>query len=371
MTQVQIKYKFPNKREQAEFFYTLKERIADYFETNNTTRYGDWRMVVKTIAMLAIFFVPYGLMITGVAGAAWGMYLLWLVMGLGMAGIGMGVMHDANHGSYSRKKWVNRMLGKTSNLVGAQASMWKVQHNVLHHTYTNVQGADDDIRPPAKLLRFSPHARHYKIHRFQHLYAWFFYGVSTLAWVLSKDFVNLFRYRDRGLIKGKKRFRKEFFSLLGWKGFYFFYILVLPMLILPVSPGFIILGFVSMHFITGIVLSIVFQTAHVVPQAEFPLPDEEGKMKDHWAIHQLLTTANFKTRRWVSWFIGGLDYQVEHHLFSNISHIHYRKISKIVAQTAKEFNLPYHRLPSFRSAIRAHFRLLKELGKGPQLAPGS
>ncbi len=368
MSKPQAKYKFPSKTDQAEFFRTLKGRIGEYFETNNITRYGDWRMVVKTIAMLLLFFAPYTLMITGTVSNPGGMYLIWLIMGLGMAGIGMGVMHDANHGSYSRKKWVNRYLGKTANLVGAQASMWKVQHNVLHHTYTNVEGADDDIKPPAKLLRFSPHAPHYKIHRFQHLYAWFFYGISTLSWVISKDFVNLFRYRKRGLINGKKRFRKELFSLLGWKAFYFFYILVLPIWLLPVSTGFILLGFVSMHFVTGITLSLVFQTAHVVPQAIFPLPDSSGKMEESWAIHQLRTTANFKTRRWFSWFIGGLDHQVEHHLFSNISHIHYPKISKIVARTVKEFNLPYHSLPSFRAAVIAHFRLLKALGRGEQLA---
>ncbi len=366
MTKLPTKYKFPNREEQAAFFRTLKARIADYFETHNTSRYGDWRMVVKTIVMLLLFFGPYTLMMTGVVSSLWGMYLIWLTMGLGMAGIGMGVMHDANHGSYARKKWINRYLGKTANLVGAQASMWKVQHNVLHHTYTNVEGTDEDIRPPAKLLRFSPHAKHYKIHRFQHLYAWIFYGISTLAWVISKDFINLFRYRQKGLIKGKERFRKEFVSLVGWKALYFFYILVLPIWLLPVSPGFIILGFVSMHFVTGITLSLVFQTAHVVPQAQFPLPDEEGKMSNSWAIHQLLTTANFKTRRWFSWFIGGLDYQVEHHLFSNISHIHYRDISKIVAKTAREFNLPYHRLPSFRAAVLAHFRLLKALGRQEQ-----
>ncbi|MEM9868828.1 MAG: fatty acid desaturase, partial [Bacteroidota bacterium] len=118
----------------------------------------------------------------------------------------------------------------------------------------------------------------------------------------------------------------------------------------------------------GVILSVIFQLAHIVEDADTPLPDETGSMKNTWAIHQLFTTVNFGTRnRIMNWFTGGLNHQVEHHIFPNISHIHYTKIAKIVKQTAKEFNLPYHEYKTTRKAIISHFKHLKELGKNPAL----
>ena len=115
----------------------------------------------------------------------------------------------------------------------------------------------------------------------------------------------------------------------------------------------------------GIILALVFQPAHVVMETEFPEPDNEGSLEDNWAIHQFKTTSNFAPNNKVlGWYMGGLNYQVEHHLFPTICHIHYPAISKIVKATAEEYGVPYYSQKTFASAVKSHFQLLMRLGKG-------
>ncbi len=283
--------------------------------------------------------------------------------GIGMAGIGMCIMHDANHGAYSKYPRLNKILGYTMNLIGANANNWKIQHNVLHHTYTNIAEVDEDLNTPS-LLRFAPSKDYRKIHRFQHLYAWFFYGILSLNWVTFKDFKQMRRYRTMGLLNKGKSNTKNLIDLLIWKLIYYSYIIVIPLIVLPTPWWLVVLGFVSLHFVTGSVLSIIFQAAHVMPDIQFPLPNEEGNIDNNWTVHQLLTTTNFASKSKVfSWMIGGLNYQVEHHLFSNICHVHYPRISKIVAETAKEYGVPYNMEGSFVRVIGKHIQLLKDLGR--------
>ncbi|MDX1406870.1 MAG: acyl-CoA desaturase [Saprospiraceae bacterium] len=365
-----IQYSF-SKVQDADFISTLKKRVHGYFQENNISRHGDARMVIKTVVMLGLYFVPLALMLSGLITQVWLIFVMWIVMGLGMSGIGMSVTHDANHGAYSKKRWVNNLLGKTMNLMGVSSELWKIQHNMLHHTYTNIDGHDEDIHVPV-VLRFSPHQRHRWIHRFQFLYVWIFYGISTLWWITTKDFIQIAKYKREGFIPGKK-FRKELTRLIAWKVFYYGYSIVLPILLIPVSPWIVLAAFVSMHLVVGLFLSIIFQAAHVMPNTEFPEPPDDGNFENNWAVHQLLTTTNFAQKsRIFSWFIGGLNYQVEHHLFSNICHVHYRALSKIVRETAREFGIQYNTQKSFLSALWAHVRMLYALGQGstaPVLVP--
>ena len=293
---------------------------------------------------------------------------LYFVSGLGMAGIGMGVMHDAIHGSYASSKIINKFLGYTLNIIGANDKVWKLQHNVLHHSFTNIEEHDDDINPPF-FLRFSPHAKLKKIHKYQHYYAWFFYGISTISWVISADFVRFTRYYNMGLVKNKTTYIEGILKIVFWKIVYFFLILILPILSTSLSPVWVLLAFLAMHFITGLCITLVFQCAHVTPSASFPLPNEEGQLESDHLAHQLKTTSNFGTKSpLLSWMVGGLTNQIEHHLFPNISHVHYRKIAPIVRQTALEYGLPYYNNGSFGSAIMKHFKMLKDLGQ-MQLEP--
>lgn len=360
-----LKYPTFNRTLDEEFPKTLRKRIASYFNKNNLSRKANANMVIKTSVMLTLFFAPLIVLCTVNISQVWVVFLLYSVSGIGMAGIGMGVMHDAIHGAYSKHKYINTLLGYTFNMIGANATVWNIQHNILHHTYTNIDEADDDLNMPF-FLRFSPHTKHYWIHKFQHLYIWFFYGISTLAWVTAKDYVRLFRYKKKGFLKAKHQFRNALFSMTIWKLVYFSYALIIPMLVSPLSWWIILLAFVLMHVLVGLVVSIVFQIAHIMPTMEFPLPNKEGAMETNWYRHQFDTTTNFSPKNKILfWLIGGLNYQVEHHVLPDVCHVHYKNISTIVANTAQEFGIPYHVKNNVFQALGDHINMLKRLGEKP------
>ncbi|MFT6873749.1 MAG: linoleoyl-CoA desaturase [Roseivirga sp.] len=320
-------------------------------------------MVLKTILMLSLFIVPLVLINIGVVDTVGLLFVLYIAAGFGMAGVGMGVMHDAIHGSYSKNKSVNRLLSYSMNLIGANADVWKIQHNVLHHTYTNIDEADDDINTPP-FLRFTPNREWMKAHRFQHIYIWFFYSISTISWITTKDFVRMNRYYKMGLVGSKSVYRKKMAQVAIWKVLYYVYALVLPLIFLPFGTGTILLAFLSMHMVTGLCISAVFQTAHIMPDMKFQKMDADGVVDVDWTIHQLETTANYSPNSTVfSWLIGGLNYQVEHHLFPNICHVHYPNLAKIVKDTAAEYKVPYYSHKTFGSALVQHTRKLRNLGQ--------
>ena len=351
-----------------EFYPTLNQRVNEYFKDKNLSRNGNAEMFIKTIFMFLLYIVPYVLMITSLVTNAWWMLALCGVMGVAVGGIGLSVMHDANHGAYSSKPWINNLLGLSLNVVGGNAFNWKVQHNVLHHTYTNIHDVDEDISPRG-VLRLSPHGEWKTFHRFQHWYAWFFYGLMTIVWVLVKDYARIQKYERDGLIKKQRTtIGKEWTVLILSKAFYALYIFIIPALVLSLPWWQPLIGFLVMHYVAGFILAVIFQPAHVIDGTEYPLPDNSGKMDNSWAIHQLHTTTNFANNsRILSWYVGGLNFQVEHHLFPGVCHVHYRNISKIVRQTAEEFGLPYKSEPTFFGALCGHARLLKQLGASPTL----
>jgi linoleoyl-CoA desaturase len=346
-----------------EFYKVLKQRVNEYFKNNNISRYGNSAMVFKTFCMLLFYFVPF-FSVLFFAENTWFYLMCWVLMGFGMAGIGLSVMHDANHGAYSKNETVNRFVGCVLYLLGGSDVNWRIQHNILHHTYTNVTGMDEDINP-GMIMRFSPHEKRRWIHRFQHIYAWFFYSLMTLLWFISKDYKQTIRYEKMGLNETQKTtLRKQMLTLILTKSIYAGLTIILPLLMSPFSWWISILGFLLMHTCAGLCLACIFQPAHVVPTSDFPIPDDSGNIHADWAVSQLYNTANFAPgARLFSWYVGGLNYQVEHHLFPNICHIHYRKISQIVRDTAKEFNLPYHSYRTFFGALKAHTKLLYRLGK--------
>jgi linoleoyl-CoA desaturase len=285
-------------------------------------------------------------------------------MGLSMAGIGLCVMHDANHGSYSKNKTVNTILSYTINVLGGHSANWRIQHNVIHHTFTNVHEHDEDIAPPG-FLRFEPHSKRKWVHKLQFIYAWVFYGMMTLMWSSTKDFRQLNRYHKQGLLKGlNTTYKKELTIIVVTKILYFAYMLLPYFLVSQMTFLNWVVGFLTVHYVAGFVLAAIFQPAHVVNETEFPVPSENGSLEDDWAVHQLKTTMNFANRDQVfSWLVGGLNYQVEHHLFPTICHIHYPKISEIVKKTAAEFNLPYNAKSTFVGALWSHEQLLWKLGR--------
>ena len=317
-------------------------------------------MIVKTVILTASYLVPFTLLLT-VPMPGWIGLLCAVVMGIGIAGIGMGVMHDACHGAYSRKKWVNDLLAGSLYLLGSNVLNWKIQHNVLHHTYTNISGLDEDIDSKGP-VRLAEEAELHRIHKYQFIYVFFFYGLMTLA-MLMNDFTRLYNYSKKGLLKSQnKKLYNELVKMLFRKLAYLFVIIGLPLWLTDFSFWQVALGFVIMHWIASIILSFVFQMAHVVEGVDQPKP--EPAMPTEWHVHQLKTTSDFAHKNKVlSWYVGGLNFQIEHHLFPGICHIHYKQIAPIVQQTAREYGIVYHLKPTFRSAILSHLYRLKELGK--------
>jgi linoleoyl-CoA desaturase len=348
---------------QRDFVTTLNKRVGEYFRSNKIERHGNTEMHVKTVVMFSLYFIPYALILSSTVTSTLGLFGLTIVMGLGLAGIGLSVMHDANHGAYAKKRWANDLIGYSLNLVGAASFNWKLQHNVLHHTYTNIFEEDEDISPRGA-LRMAPLSEWKPVHRYQHLYAWFLYGLMTIVWIAYKDFYRLAKYHKNGFLKAQKaNATKQWIILLITKVVYVSYAFVIPVVFTALLWWQVLLGIFIMHYIAGFILAIIFQPAHVVEGTEYPEPDEQKSLEHNWAVHQLLTTTNFGNKsRLFSWYVGGLNFQIEHHLFPNVCHVHYRHLAGIVERTAREFGLPYKSYDKFSAALIGHARLLKQLG---------
>lgn len=348
-----------------DFFKTLKSRTDDYFRSNNIKKTGNGVMYFKTCFMIACYLIPYFFILFGNIQNSFVYSGLWVIMGLFMSGIGLSVMHDAIHGSFSNNKTVNLVVGEVINLVGGASINWKIQHNVLHHTYTNVDDFDEDIDSPF-FLRFSPNKKRIGIHRFQYIYAWFFYGLITVNWAFFADFDSLIRYKRKGLIRSSSKysFTFHFCKTTILRLAYFAYTIVLPLWLSEATVLTVVSNFFIMHFVAGVILSSIFQPAHVMEISSYSNAKGGEAIPTDWASHQVMNTVNFATKNKIfTWFVGGLNHQVEHHLFPSICHVHYTKLSRIVKETAEEFNLPYHNLPTFRSAIWSHMKMLKQLGR--------
>jgi linoleoyl-CoA desaturase len=346
-----------------EFYQNLKIAVDEYFDKNRLKKTGDWRLFSKTIILVSAAATGYLFLMLGNLSA---FPALAICIGLGytFACIGFSVMHDANHGSYSTKPWLNDMIGLSANALGASAFFWKQKHNILHHTYTNVDGLDDDIAK-SPIIRQCETQKWVPAHKVQHLYLLPVYALSSIFWIFFMDFAKYFTGRIYTTEAWKMTTKNKVIFWITKLGYLTFYI-VLPI----VKWGFFpwLGGFVLLHVAMGLTLSIVFQLAHVVENTEFEhvALDETKHIDEAWAIHELKTTSNFAMKsKLVSWFVGGLNFQIEHHLFPKVSHIHYPAISKIVQQKCAEYNLPYNQYPTMLQAVASHFRVMKHLGKKP------
>lgn len=349
----------------AVFFKSLKSEVERYFKSNNIKKTGNWSLYIKGIILMSLAIVLYLTILfapipTGLKLAACALF------GVTLACIGFNVMHDACHGSYSSRKWVNETLGLTLNALGGNAFIWKQKHNIIHHTYTNIDGIDDDIAK-SPFIRMCSTQKWMPAHKVQHIYLPFLYMLGSIFWIFLKDFQNFLSKKVHTTpINTMTKKEKAIFwvSKLLYFGFY----IIIPVVIFGFLPW--LLGFLVMHFAMGFTLSIIFQLAHVVEETEFEFIAEDKTaikyLESEWAVHQIKTTANFAPdNKIISWLVGGLNFQIEHHLFPRISHIHYPAISKIVQEKCAEFNLNYICMPTTGQAIVSHFKLIRQLGKRP------
>jgi linoleoyl-CoA desaturase len=334
----------------------LNRRVESYFEGSARSRHGGWAMGLKSAAMLAWLATSYGVLMFAHV-RAWEAALLAVSVGLAMAGVGFSVMHDANHGGTSSSARTNAIMSLTLDLIGASSHVWRNKHNVLHHTYTNISTLDPDLEGGGPFLRLAGWQPRHAHHRYQHLYVWLLYGLFPLKWWFIDDFRDLLTARIGGHQFPRTPGRALFVALAG-KALFVSWAVALPVL-LHASWGLLALWSLSL-FVLGNVLAAVFQLAHCVEHTEFL--EADGIERD-WAEHQLATTMDFAPgNTFLAWYLGGLNFQVEHHLFPRVCHVHYRALSRIVEETCSAHGLRYRCEPTLRGALGANWRWLKRLG---------
>jgi linoleoyl-CoA desaturase len=337
----------------------LKNRVDAYFAEKGIASTGNFHLYLKSFILSLTFIAIYGALVFATLNV-WVAIVLAMLLGVNVAAIGFNVMHDGAHGSYSKSSLVNQLAASSLDFLGGSSFMWKVKHNIIHHTYTNIEGFDDDIdiKP---WMRMTLGQKKYFFHRFQHIYFILLYSFLYLLWVGFMDFQKYFS-KKVGNNTIKNIGWKDQLTFWGSKVSFLLVFVLLPIYMKGILPY--LLGFLIFSATTGIVISMVFQLAHTVDEVSFPLPDTTtNKMEDEWAVHQLKTTANFATKNSVvTWLAGGLNYQIEHHLFPKISHIHYPALSEIVKRTSEEFGLKYQEFPKMRQAIVSHIMYLRRMG---------
>lgn len=339
------------------FFTTVKLRVERYFEQSGKHKYANSLMWLKAMLFLSGFFGCYIAIISNVLPIA-AMLALATLLGVFSALIGFNICHDAIHGSFSNNKVVNKTFSSLFNLLGASPYIWNISHNGIHHTFTNIPGHDEDLIIAPGLIRIEQDDPKRKIQRYQHWYAFPLYGLASISWVFRKDFIKFFRPQIGQIAIMHPKV--EYFNLFASKALYYVLFIVLPLVVLPITWWQFLVGFLAMHLAQGFTMGLVFQLAHVVEGTNFPPASTTGTMQEAWAEHQMRTTANFCSQsRIAAFFLGGLNSQIEHHLFPKICHIHYRAIGKIVKQAAKEYGLPYIESPTFSAALQSHYRVLK------------
>jgi linoleoyl-CoA desaturase len=345
------------------FACALDQKVDAYFQQTGQSRRGGVRMLAKTGVLFAWLLAAY-------AGLLWLGPMSWLAVigfgiacGLATAGLGMAVQHDGGHRAYSERPVINRLMASVLDLLGASSYVWRVKHGMLHHTYTNIEGVDDDL-DAAPFARLAPGQPHRRLHRFQHLYMWPLYGFLTAKWFLLDDFRNLAHGRVGSHPLRRPRGVELGIFVIG-KLAHFCWALILPILLLGFAKAAIF--YVVFSAACGLTLAVVFQLAHCVEEAEFPLPSAltSAEPPVDFAAHQLATTVDFaRGNAWLSWYVGGLNFQAIHHLYPRICHLHYPALAQIVEQTAAEHGVRYTAISGLGEALRSHYRWLRRMGAG-------
>lgn len=351
------KYTFP--KGSCRFFTDLKERVDRYFLENNLHPAGNEKLLIKAIIQTSISIVIYIILVFFTPNPILSIPLC-IIQGILLAVIGFNVMHEGGHQTFSRYGWLNKVSGFSLNVLGGNIFFWKVKHNINHHTYTNIEGMDSDIdvKPFMRLHKEQPWQWY---HRFQHIYWVFLYAISYLAWIFYEDFLKYFRGKIAPNSKRASLPLREHLTFWGTKIGYVLIYMILPVVFVGWVPWLV--GFLIITTVCGLTTSIVFQLAHVVEGTQFHSDEAAPNRKYEWAIHQMVSTSNFGTRsRILHWFLGGLNFQVEHHLFPRISHIHYPAINRYVKELAREYRVVYNEYGSMFSAIVSHIVHLRKLG---------
>ena len=350
--------KFSNARNS--FHSELKSKISEYFLEVGRSTTGNYELFIKAVVLMISFILVYIHLVFFTPELLW-QIIESVALGCFAAAIGFNVMHDGAHGSFSKYRWINRLAAFSLNILGGNTFMWNLKHNVIHHAYTNVDGVDDDI-DIQPWLRMSNTQKKYKMHKYQHLYFWVLYSMLYIFWVFILDYQKYFKGKIGSMSVRTMKFKDH---LIFWtfKLVHLFLFVGLPVYVVGFESWLI--SFLIFALVAGFVLSLVFQLAHTVEHTAFPIADvETGKLDDEWGIHQLKTTADFATKnKLITWLVGGLNFQIEHHLFPKISHVHYPSIHAIIKKTCEEHGINYIEFKNVRLAIASHVAFLRQMGR--------
>jgi linoleoyl-CoA desaturase len=344
------------------FRKTLNERVDAYLRTNSLPARDLPAMYVKTAIVFAWWLGAYLLILLGGFPLVVNIGLC-IVWAFSIAAIGFNVMHDANHGGYSNTPRVNKLFSLSAEFLGISGFRWRTKHNVWHHTYTNIAGLDDDVETYGT-MRLSPHEPWKPFYRAQQWYFPLIYSFIGFDFII-RDFMMAFVGKSDAHHVYPKMSRYDKVVFWGGKAFFFLIMLGLPMLVFPWWQ--VLIGATFVILLVGLLTGLVFQLAHIMEAADFPEPTGEPlHIENEWAVHEVETTVNFAPRnRLLNWYIGGLNYQIEHHLLPHICHLNYPALAPIVRQTCADFGIQYYSYTTWRQAFMSHWRALRNLGCKP------
>ncbi len=338
----------------------LRRRVETFIREQGIQERDRPAMYLKTAVVLLAFALSY-IALVCLAQAWWQALPLALLLGFTTALIGFNIQHDGGHRAYSDRPWVNKLMAMTLDMVGGSSYVWRWKHAVFHHMYVNVHGHDTDIELGV-FGRLAPEQPRRAVYRWQQWYLWPLYGVMVMKWHFYDDFRDVITGR-MGVNPFPRPRGWELALFVGGKLVFLTLAFGLPLLLHPLWQ--VAIFYAITVAVTGVVLSVVFQLAHAVEEARFPTPEPgTSRMAEAWAVHQVGATVDFaREDRLVSWLVGGLNFQIEHHLFPTLSHVNYPAIAGVVEATCKEYGVPYAANPTFGGAVASHFRWLKRMGR--------
>ncbi|HVX58194.1 MAG TPA: acyl-CoA desaturase [Candidatus Saccharimonadales bacterium] len=336
-----------------EFWQEMRRRVQEYVDQphcanphcNKSIKDVAYTIIHrKAIKIVAWWAVSYAALLL-FAHNWWQVALIGASLVLACYAAATCIMHDGNHGAFSRSPRVNRLAGFTMEMLGGSSFVWRIKHNQLHHTGPNIDGWDDDISN-APWVTLAPTQKHYAWTRYQHIYIWPLYGLMILRWQLWGDILTL---KNSALSTGYKLrppSKFDWTELIVGKILCYTWIFGLPIALHWSWHGFamVMVTYAALSFVFSFMLTLTFQLAHMGEGSEAVSFDDvgpDGKFKLSFVEHTLMTTADFcPNNRALTWMLGGLNFQIEHHLFPKLPHVLYPDIARIVYATCVEYYGP-------------------------------
>jgi linoleoyl-CoA desaturase len=341
------------------FYSAVNQEVRDYFARTGKSRFADRVIFIKGVLYFSIAVGAYALILVGGFGP-WFMLALANVYGIGALLLAINVGHDGAHATLSRHQWINRAaLYGSFMLIGADPYLWQLRHVRSHHVFPNVNGSDIDIDSNV-FLRLSPNHPKRWYQRYQHLYAPFVFWLVDIHTVFIQDVQYLFKRRLANMVDIRHP-PSAYVGFVACKLVFLAIVFVIPALALPIPWWQVLIGALLMSFVSSCVFVYLLIGTHFAEETTFPAPNKDGELDHDWATHAMLTSLDWNPYSRIAHAIaGGSNAHAAHHLFPNVSHAHYREITRLIAKVAAELGVPHH-VTIFHRMVRSHFRFLRTM----------